>query len=286
MLIRVHANLDMCRYLSGNNGDDFGNTYYNDHHFHFGYFVYAAAIIGYLDPPWLSQGTNKAWVNMLVRDYANPISDDPYFPFSRNFDWYNGHSWAKGLFPSADGKDQESSSEDTMASYAMKMWGHIISDQNMEARGNLMLAIQARSLNQYYLYTDNNDVEPPQYIGNKVAGIMFDNKCDHTTYFGNSIEFIQGIHMLPLLPMSTYIRRKTFVQQEWDAYGLSTYTPTVQGGWQGVLMANLAIIDPETSYNFFSNVSGTFNLGLLDGGASQTWYLAWSAALGVGSSSA
>ena len=47
-------------------------------------------------------------------------------------------------------------------------------------------------------------------------------------------------------------------------------------------MANLAIIDPVTSYNFFSNASGDFNYGLLDGGASQTWYLAWTAALGGG----
>ena len=216
---------------------------------------------------------------MLARDYANSVSDDEY-PFSRSFDWYMGHSWAKGLFESSDGKDEESSSEDTMASYAIKMWGQIINDKNMEARGNLMLAIQARSLQNYFLYLDTNTVEPSQFIGNKVSGVMFENKIDHTTYFGNNIEDIQGIHMLPLMPMSTFIRTQDFVQQEWDAYSLATYVTTLQSGWRGVLMADLAIIDPVTSYNFFSNVSGDFNYGLLDGGASQTWYLAWSAALG------
>lgn len=266
-------------YLTGNPGDDFGNTLYNDHHFHYGYFVYAAAIIGYLDPQWLNQGTNRAYIDMLVRDYANSVTDDQYYPFSRSFDWFNGHSWAKGLFPSADGKDQESSSEDTMASLAVKMWGRTINDKNMEARGNLMLAVQARSLQKYYLYTEDNDVEPPQYIGNKVAGIMFDNKCDHTTYFGNEIEQIQGIHMLPLLPMSTLIRSQEFVRQEWAAYDLYNYAPTVLSGWRGVLMANLAIVDPRTSYQFFSNATGELQYGMLDGGASQTWYLAWSAAL-------
>ena len=118
-----------------NPGADFGNTYYNDHHFHYGYFVYTAAVIGYLDPSWLNQGTNKAWVQMLVKDFANSWSGD-YFPFSRSFDWYHGHSWAKGLYESGDGKDEESSSEDTFASYAIKMWGHVIQDANMEARGN------------------------------------------------------------------------------------------------------------------------------------------------------
>ena len=266
-------------YLDGNSGDDFGNTYYNDHQFHYGYFLYAAAVIGYLDPNWLNQGTNKAWVNSLVGDFANSVSDS-YFPFSRSFDWFMGHSWAKGLFESADGKDEESSSEDTMASFGIKMWGQIIGDKNMEARGNLMLAMQARSLQHYFLYTDDNTVEPADFIGNKVSGVLFENKIDHTTYFGNAIEMIEGIHMLPLMPMSTLIRTPDFVQQEWDAYGFATYVATLQSGWRGILMANLAIIDPVTSYNFFSNASGDFTFGMLDGGASQTWYLAWSAALG------
>ena len=66
------------------------------------------------------------WVNTLLRDAANPSSTDPYFPFSRSFDWYHGHSWAKGLFDSGDGKDQESTSEDALFSYAMKMWGYVL----------------------------------------------------------------------------------------------------------------------------------------------------------------
>lgn len=216
---------------------------------------------------------------MLARDFANPVSDSLY-PFSRSFDWYMGHSWAKGLFPSADGKDQESSSEDTMASYGIKMWGKIINDKNMEARGNLMLAIQARTLPLYFLYQDDNTIEPAGYIGNKVSGVLFENKIDHVTYFGTQIEYIQGIHMLPLMPMSTLIRSQDFVSQEWAAYNFETYVRQVYGGWRGVLMANLAIVDPVTSYNFFSNASGDFTADMLDGGASQTWYLALSAALG------
>jgi len=159
-------------YMTNDSGLDFGNTYYNDHHFHYGYFVYTAAVIGYLDPTWLHKGTNKAWVNILVRDYANSIANDAHFPFSRNFDWFHGHSWAKGLFESGDGKDEESSSEDGFASYALKMWGRTIGDPNMEARGNLMLAIQARSFSNYFLMQTNNTVQPPRFIGNKADGIV------------------------------------------------------------------------------------------------------------------
>ncbi|CAO2654489.1 Nn.00g112220.m01.CDS01 [Neocucurbitaria sp. VM-36] len=256
-------------------GLDFGNTLYNDHHFHYGYFVWTAAVIGHLDPTWLEEGDNKAWVNTLVRDYANPVNDE-YYPFSRSFDWFHGHSWAKGLFESGDGKDQESTSEDTFATYALKMWGKIIRDANMEARGNLQLAVQARSIRNYFLLTSDNKNQPPQFLHNKVTGILFENKIDHTTYFGSNIEYIEGIHMIPLNPSSAYTRSKEFVQEEWDTYFSDGRVDQIQGGWKSILYANLALIDPQRSFDFFADPN--FNTDI-DGGASRTWYLAYSAAM-------
>ena len=67
--------------------------------------------------------------------------------------------------------------------------------------------------------------------------------------------------------------------QEWNQYfAPNNYAASVVGGWRGILYANLAIIQPKNSYNFFANT--TFDYSLLDGGASRTWYLTWSAALG------
>ena len=57
-----------------------------------------------------------------------------------------------------------------MSVYAVKMWGRTIGDKAMEARGNLMLAIEARSMQNYFLYTSDNKVQPPEFIGNKVSG--------------------------------------------------------------------------------------------------------------------
>ncbi|KAH0173240.1 endo-1,3-beta-glucanase, partial [Aureobasidium melanogenum] len=240
-------------YQTGDSGLDFGNTYYNDHHFHYGYFVYAAAVIGYLDPSWLNQGTNRAWVNMLVRDYSNSVTTDAYFPFSRSFDWFHGHSWARGLFESGDGKDEESSSEDNLSVYAIKMWGRTIGDKAMEARGNLMLAIEARSMQNYFLYTSDNKVQPPEFIGNKVSGVLFENKIDYTTYFGSNPEYIHGIHMIPAgFPFSAYVRTQKFVTEEWNAF-FSNGRANVDGGWRGILYANLATIQPAASYAFFSD---------------------------------
>jgi endo-1,3(4)-beta-glucanase len=126
-----------------NPGADFGNTYYNDHHYHYGYFIYSAAVLGHIDPTWLTR-TNVDYINCLVRDVSNPSDQDPYFPVDRSFDWFVGHSWSKGIFFSADGKDEESSSEDYNFAYGMKLWGLVTNNTVLQARGNLMLAIQRR----------------------------------------------------------------------------------------------------------------------------------------------
>src|ERR1700753_774083 len=59
-------------YTLGDPNFDYGNTYYNDHHFHYGYFVYTAAVLGYLDRSWLTS-QNRDFVNSLVKDYANSV---------------------------------------------------------------------------------------------------------------------------------------------------------------------------------------------------------------------
>ena len=63
---------------------------YNDHHFHFGYFVYAAAVLAKERPDFV-QTYGSAIIN-LIRDYSNPALDnnDPHFTFMRNKDWFVG----------------------------------------------------------------------------------------------------------------------------------------------------------------------------------------------------
>lgn len=262
--------------------NDYGNSHYNDHHFHWGYHIQAIAITAYVDNKnngtWMS--SVASWVNTLIRDVANPSTEDDYFPVSRSFDFFNGHSWAKGLYPSSDGKDEESSSEDYNFAYAMKLWAMVSSDYSMEQRANLILAIMKRSINLYFLYTDDNAIEPKSFIPNKVSGILFDNKIDHTTYFGTQTQYIHGIHMLPITPCSSYIRSPEFVEQEWNEK-LSAIIGSVTDGWKGILMLNVALYDPDTAYDFFS--SSSFLNDYLDNGMSKTWALAFCA--GVGASS-
>jgi endo-1,3(4)-beta-glucanase len=222
---------------------------------------------------------------------ANVNPSDPYFPFSRAFDWFHGHSWAKGVFESWDGKDQESTSEDAYFSYGLKLWGSAIGDNGLVHRANLMLAIQKRVFRNYFLMENDNKNQPPQFVKNKVTGIvsaslpgpvfvtdvivqLFENKVDHTTYFGNDIRFIQGIQMIPVSPISWFIRSRRFVEEEWCRYFAEDHL-TGDDGWKGILYSNYSIIQPKKAWNFFA--SDGFKRVWLDGGASRTWYLTMSA---------
>ncbi|RPB04022.1 putative endo-1,3-beta-glucanase [Choiromyces venosus 120613-1] len=259
-------------YATGDAGQDFGNGAYNDHHFHYGYHVHAAAVLGYLDSSFLTTEI-KDYVNSLIRDFANPATNDPYFPFMRSMDWYHGHSWAKGIFASSDGKDQESTSEDYTATYALKLWGTVTNQPSLVSLAITMLAVQRRSIQSYFLLESTNTNQPANFIANKVTGILFENKVDYTTYFGNNKEYIHGIQMIPLSPVSPYVRSVRFVNEELQELGGDGFINGVVGGWRGLLVANKGIVNPKAAWDWFAQ-SG-FDNNWLDGGASKSWYLAW-----------
>ncbi|MCA9297559.1 MAG: hypothetical protein KDA28_00750, partial [Phycisphaerales bacterium] len=101
----------------------------NDHHFHAGYFIRAAAEVGRHDPAWA-----RAWapmVDLLVRDIASLERDDPMFPWLRCFDPYAGHAWASGHANFGDGNNQESSSESLNAWYGLVLWGEVTGNRRL-----------------------------------------------------------------------------------------------------------------------------------------------------------
>lgn len=265
----------------GNFYCDFGNCFYNDHHFHYGYHIHAASLVALADRKY---GDNtflnecKDWVNTLVRDVCNPSEKDRYFPVFRSFDFFNGHSFANGLFAHGDGKDEESSSEDYHCYYGVKLWGRVIGNVQLEQLGSLILAIERRAMNLYMLYSSDNDVVPANFKANKVSGILFENKIDHATYFGMNKEFIHGIHMIPITPMSNYMRKTRFVREEWEQMRLEELVRGIDSGWKGLLYLNSAIIEPGEAWKFFNDEN--FQDAWLDNGMSRTWCLAYCAGMG------
>ena len=59
-----------------------GQGYYNDHHFHYGYWIYAAAAMAKDNPAWVSQWGDE--VMHLIRDVAEPSGADPHYGYMRN----------------------------------------------------------------------------------------------------------------------------------------------------------------------------------------------------------
>lgn len=184
--------------------------------------------------------------------------------------------------------------------YALKMWGRVMGDTSLESRfeanpnmspilrtvtpstnqgwhcrSNLQLSVLSRSLQHYYLYQNNNEVQPTQFIGNKVAGILFENKVDHTTFFSPDVECIQGIHMIPLLAATPFVRCPEFVEEEWNVFFSNGRVDDIQNAWKGIIYGSYATVNPKLAWEFFS--SKQFDPSWLDGGASLTWFLAFSA---------
>jgi len=244
--------------------NDFGNSYYNDHHYHWGYYVTTAAIIAHLDPSWIS--ANRTWVETLIRDVSNTDASSQFFPYFRSFDWFSGHSWSQGIFLSQDGKDQESTSEEVNFHYGMMLWGLATDNLRLYNLGRLMLAVASRSINTYFLMRDDNTVHPPGFIGNKVTGIFFQNKCHYTTWFGRNREFIHGIQMLPVTPMTEEVRYSDFVAEEWEHIG--GLIPNLNSGWKSVLLTNFAIINADSAFEQLKTAP-------LDDGLLRSWAMYW-----------
>ena len=86
----------------------FGSDEFNDHHFHYGYFLYAAGVLGAEDKALAAKW--RPVIDLLAADIAGQGSS-PLMPDRRVFDAYAAHSWASGTSPFADGNNQESTSE-------------------------------------------------------------------------------------------------------------------------------------------------------------------------------
>ncbi|KAF9129371.1 hypothetical protein BGW39_004211 [Mortierella sp. 14UC] len=253
---------------------DFGNSWYNDHHYHYGYFIHAAAIFRHLDPDWRTEELGN-YVDDLLRDVANPSSNDTHFPRFRSFDWFMGHSWSQGIFVSMDGKDEESTSEDINLYYAMSLWGRVSNRPEMDQLGQMMLTIARRSIQAYFLLEDDNMNHPPGFIGNKVTGILYENKVDHTTFFSPRIECIQGIQMIPATPALPMIRRKEFVKQEWERQ-LQARADEIDDGWKSILMMNYGTLDKAGAWKYFAESARPVQL---DDGMTLTWAMFYVASL-------
>jgi endoglucanase Acf2 len=171
----------------------FGSERYNDHHFHYGYVIHAAAIVATLDGTF--ERRYGDCIDLLVRDVAAPRGD-PSFPFLRSMDPYAGHSWANGVTRFADGQNQESVSEAVLAWHAVAMWGDATGQRDVSLRGRWLLAQELQGARSYWFDAGTTKTFPAGFAYLMVS-ILWGGKADYATFFDPSDAAIHGIQFFP-----------------------------------------------------------------------------------------
>lgn len=240
-------------------GLNFGNGFYNDHHFHYGYHIYAAAVLAHFDSDWAIDHYED--VALLVRDYANPSDEDTAFPVFRNKDWYRGHSWASGLTEPMFGNimNQESTSEAVMAYEAVALFGKAMTSifqdagdtdkasvaKMMHKIGLTLTATEIRSTQKYWQIQQNVDESEkrfPELYTASVVGILWETFAQFTTWFGNAPYLIYGIQLLPLTPISESRDGLKWAEEIYAPLAESCNGACVSEGWSIQVNAILATI--------------------------------------------
>lgn len=173
----------------------------NDHHFHYGYFIKAAAEIARTDKTWAAN--HAPMVNLLIRDIANWDRSDTMFPFLRNFDPYAGHSWASGHSKFDDGNNNESSSEAMNAWTGLILWGEATGDTTIRDLGIYLYTTEMNAINEYWFDVQDN-THPAEYTPSVVT-MIWGGKGANGTWFTANPEQVHGINWLPITAGSLYL---------------------------------------------------------------------------------
>jgi hypothetical protein len=138
--------------------DGFGDVgHLADHHYHYGYFLRAAAAIGRYDPAWLK--THLPIFNSLLLDVAAFDNGASGFPQLRNFNPYYGHNWADGA--AYGGNNQESTSEAINFSVGMIELGELLNNAQWRDLGEYLYEQEMQSVEQYWFNQDASLTDVP-----------------------------------------------------------------------------------------------------------------------------
>ncbi|MDX2016062.1 MAG: glycosyl hydrolase [Planctomycetota bacterium] len=219
----------------------------NDHHFHYGYFIMAAAALARVDPAWAQ--AYGPMVDLLIRDAANYDRADTRFPVLRAFDPYAGHSYASGHANFFAGNNQESSSESMNFAAACFLWGATTGQPAVRDLGAMLYAVEARAIEQYWFDADN--AVYPANVPRRMAGLIWCYGAEYATWFTANPWQIHGINFLPITTASTYLgRRPDALLKNWAILQASAagFTPA----WLDINHGMLALADAKAAYAWMS----------------------------------
>ncbi|MET0866414.1 MAG: glycosyl hydrolase [Nakamurella sp.] len=216
----------------------------NDHHFHYGYFIAAAATLARFDPAWAAGQKYGGMVDLLIRDANNYDRADPRFPYLRDFDIYAGHDWASGHGAFAAGNNQESSSEGMNFANALIQWGQVTGNTAVRDAGIFIYTTQAAAIQQYWFDVDGSTF--PAGWQHTAVGMVWGDGGSYATWFSPDPEKIQGINMLPITGGHLYLGyRPQYVKKNYQE--IVTRSGGAPRVWQDIIGEFLATGDPATA---------------------------------------
>ncbi|MDX1341006.1 MAG: glycosyl hydrolase [Reinekea sp.] len=242
----------------------------NDHHFHYGYFVRAAAEVCRTDKSWCAPNAWGGMVEMLIRDYAAD-RNDPMFPYARNFDPAYGFSWASGHANFTLGNNNESTSEAANAYGAIVLYGMITGNEALTEHG---MYLHASSTAAYWEYWNNID----RYLGKSApydnfspeydkmtTSIIWGNGHVFSTWFSGAYAHILGIQGLPLNPLVMHIGQHADYLKEYVKLGLKESgngkpSGLSQDQWRDVWWNIWAMTEPEAAIADFNTMNFNYDV--------------------------
>jgi endoglucanase Acf2 len=220
--------------------DSYGSaTELNDHHFHYSYYVMAAAVIAQFDADWA----------------ANPSRDDEQYPFLRGFDVYAGHSWAAGHAGFAAGNNQESSSESVNLSAGLVLWGSATGDDELRDLGVYLLSTESESIRQYWFDADQEVY--PEGFGHQTVGMVWGSGGAYSTWWTANPEEIHGINVLPLTGGSLHLAQdKAAVERNLAELERENGGPAEE--WRDLIWQFQALADPDAAKAAYDADGGAY----------------------------
>ena len=251
----------------------------NDHHFTYGYWIRAMADIALRDPEWASKQKWGGMTELLIADVATAERGRADFPFLRNFDPYEGHSWASGIGLGEFGNNQESSSEAISAWAGLILWGEITGNKELRDLGVYLYATEVEAINHYW-FDIHGQVLAPEYKNVEVS-MLFGGKYAHNTWWTDEPRQIKGINMLPITTASTYLGRDPkYVKKNMAALNdeMAIYASRLKQAkppdiWQDIFAKYLALADPA------QGMASWDRWGAFEFGDTRTHALHWLASL-------
>lgn len=263
----------MLGYPAGHGQD----TNLNDHHFHWGYFIHAAAFLEQYQPGWAAKWGEM--VNLLVRDAASTDREDSMFPFLRNFSPYAGHAWANGFATFPQGNDQESTSESMQFNSSLIHWGTITGNDKIRDLGIYLYTTEQTAIEEYWM--DMNDRNFPSTQQYSLVSRIWGNNFDNGTFWTNDLAASYGIELYPIHGGSLYLgHNKEYVQRLWNEIKKNTGITRNEANdnlWHDVMWEYASFISADEAIKMYDSFPDrNLKFGISD---AQTYY--WLHAMNV-----